>query len=559
MTADLAGARGTRSARGGSARDGSARGGPTFLDDLRRRADERGGHAALVARRAADGASDVLDYAGLARLVDRYAAALGGLGVRPGDHVAVQLPNRWEVVPLTFACFAVGAVVVPLQPDTPEDGLRHRLAATSARVCVTTPEWDGRPVAPVVAGLRAELPALRHVLVVGGAGGVAPDRALPDGAVDFHSRFGGLDSARTPAPRPNGAEPAPLAPGDPAVVLFTSGTTGAPKGVAHSQDSLRAALLGYAGALGLDDRWVVAVTSPLVHYSGFAQGFLAAALVGGTVLVQDVKDPDALLDQVHEHRATMLYGPPTTAAAIVAAQRARPRDVSSVERFVIGTAAVPRSLVEDVRDVLGARAHSLWGLSEFGPITLTRPDDPWDAPATSHGRVVDGMAVRIDPTGLPGDGSIGRLWTRGASSALGYHGRQDVFDAQLDDDGWFDTGDLAQADGRGGIRIVCRAEDAVVKRGRVVPAVTVEAVLRAHPDVEDAVVVGIGSSGAEEVLLAVVVAAAGRTSTAGALRGHVAAEGLAEEFVPERVEFVDALPRTLTGKVRKAELRALFR
>ncbi|MFD1150239.1 AMP-binding protein [Saccharothrix hoggarensis] len=513
----------------------------TFLDDLRRQARERPHKTAVAARRVAASRTETLDYAELSRLTDRFAGALRELGVRHGDYVAVVLPNRWEIVPLVFACMAVGAVIVPIQPDTPEAELRHRLGMTGARVCVTIPEWAGEPLAETVVGLKAELAGLAHVVVV--------DGRPTEGARDFHEHF-----VDVPWEERHDLAGEALGPDEPYVVLFTSGTTGESKGVLHSQNTLYAALRGYVEALELDERWVAAVTSPLVHYSGFAQGLLTGVLVGGTIAFQDVKDPDALLELVERHRATLLYGPPSTMAAVLAAQRAKPRDVRSLRNAVIGTAAVLPRLVVDLREVLGVKSHSLWGMSEFGPVTLTRADDPEEAPGFSNGRTITGMEVRIDPTGLPGDGSIGRLWTRGASRALGYFKRQDVFDAGLDPQGWFDTGDLARHDGRGGIRIVCRAKDAVVRDGHVVPAVEVEAVLESHPLVGEAALVGLPG----DVLCAVVVPGGERGPSLEELRGHARAAGLDDRFRPDRVELVDALPKTLTGKIRKAVLRERY-
>lgn len=517
----------------------------TFLDDLREQARRRPHKTAVAARRIAASRTETFDYAELSRLTDRFAGALLELGVRRGDHIAVQLPNRWEIVPLMFATMAVGAVIVPIAPDCTETELRHRLGMTEARVCVTIPEWAGHPLAEIVVGLRAELAGLEHVLVL--------DGPPPEGARDFHGHF-----VDVPWERNHVLEGLALDADEPYVVLFTSGTTGASKGVLHSQNTIYGALRGYVEALGLDEDLVKAVTSPLVHYSGFAQGILAGVLVGGTIAFQDVKDNPALLELVERHRATLLYGPPSTMAAVRDAQRANPRDVGSLRQSVIGTAPVLPGLVADLREVLGVRTHSLWGMSEFGPVTMTRDDDPEGAAGASNGRAITGLEVRIDSSGLPGDGSIGRLWARGASRSLGYFKRQDLFDTELDAQGWFDTGDLACHDGDGGIRIICRARDAIVRDGLIVPLVVVEAVLESHRLVSEASLVGLSVEGGEDVVCAVVVPAGERSPSLEELRGHVRAAGLDVRSLPDRVELLDALPKTLTGKIRKAALRERY-
>ncbi|MCG6498737.1 AMP-binding protein [Kitasatospora sp. A2-31] len=256
----------------------------TFLDDLRRQAAKRPHKLAIAARRLADSRTDTLDYAELARLTDRFAGALLELGVRPGDFVAAQLPNRWEIVPLMFACMRVGAVICPIAPVCREDELRHRLALTEATVCITVPEWDGYPLAATVLALKDELP-LEHVVVLGG-------HAFQD-AIDFHDHFVAVPHEKHYEGRLDGRE---LGPDDPFVVLFTSGTTGESKGVLHSQNTVHSGVRGYVDTFMLGDDLVATVTSPLVHYSGFGQGVLAGVMLGGTIAFQDATDNPGLLD-----------------------------------------------------------------------------------------------------------------------------------------------------------------------------------------------------------------------------------------------------------------------
>ncbi|MEU2226563.1 AMP-binding protein [Streptomyces sp. NPDC012751] len=520
----------------------------TFLDDLDRQARERPHKLAIAARRVAESRTDTLDYAELARLTDRFALALLRLGVRRGDVVAVQLPNRWEMVPLIFACARVGAVICPVSPVCPEEELRHRLGLTGARVAVTLPEWSGTPLAEILTRLRAELPTLAHVAVV--------DGPVPDGALSFHDHFTAVAREEEPGAAA-GLDGLALGPDEPFVVLFTSGTTGESKGVLHSQNTVHSAVRGYVDAFGLGDDWVAAVSTPLVHYSGFAQGVLAGVMLGGTVAFQDVRRNEVLLDLVERYGATLLYGPPATLADVAASQRAVRRDTGTLRHVIIGSAQVLKQLADEVHAVLGARTYSLWGMSENGPVTMTRPADPEDWAAHSNGRVIDAMRIRIESPGADG---TGRLRVRGASLALGYYRREEVFAAEFDADGWFDTGDLARDDGRGGIRIVGRARDAVVRDGRVAPMTELEAVIGGHPEAVEAALVGLppATPGADPVICAVVVRRGERGPTLAEVRARLAEAGHDERFFPDRVELVAALPKTLTGKVRKAELRQRY-
>ncbi|MFE7565528.1 AMP-binding protein [Streptomyces sp. NPDC057539] len=522
----------------------------TFLDDLRRQAHQRPHRLAVAGRRVGESRTDTLDYAELALLTDRFAHALLDLGVRRGDFVAVQLPNRWEMVPLMFACMRVGAVICPISPICPADELRHRLGLTEARVCITLPEWSGTPLADIVTRLKDELPALDHVVVV--------DGPVPEGARSFHDHFVAAEREKHGGA---GLDGLALSADEPFVVLFTSGTTGECKGVLHSQNTVHSAVRGYVDAFGLGDDWVAAVSTPLVHYSGFAQGVLAGVLLGGTVAFQDVRRNEALLDLVERYGATLLYGPPATLAEVAASQRAGKRDTSTLRHVVIGSAPVLKELADEVHESLGARTYSLWGMSENGPVTTTRPEDPEHWAAHSNGSAIDAMEIRLDTFGTGGDsGPVGRLKVRGASLALGYYKREDAFAAELGADGWFDTGDLARDDGRGGIRIIGRARDAILRDGLVAPVTELEAVIGSHPKAVEAALVDLppAEGGAETVICAVVVPRGDTGPSLDEVRAHLGESGHGTRFLPDRVELVPALPKTLTGKVRKAVLRQRY-
>ncbi|MCU1681776.1 MAG: acyl--CoA ligase [Amycolatopsis sp.] len=512
-----------------------------FLDDLRRQARERPHKLAIAGRRIAESRTDTLDYAELARLTDRFAGALLELGVRRGDVVAAQLPNRWEMAPLMYACMAVGAVICPISPICQEDELRRRLELTEARVFITMPAWADNPLAVIGARLGAELSTLEHVFVV-------------DGVPSFHEHFVATDWENRSA-----IDGLALTSDEPFVVLFTSGTTGESKGVLHSQNTVHSAVRGYADAFGLDDSWVAAVSTPLVHYSGFAQGLLAGVLLGGTVAFQDMRRNEDLLDLVERYGATLLYGPPATLADVVAAQRTDKRATPTLRHVVIGSAPVLRELVDDITENLGARTYSLWGMSENGPVTMTRPSDPEVWAAHSNGAAIDAMQIRIDPPGTDGEsGLVGRLKVRGASLALGYYRRAEVFAAQFDADGWFDVGDLARDDGHGGIRIIGRARDAIVRDGLTAPMTELEAVIGSYPKATEAALVGLPVDGGETVICAVVVPRGDQGPSLDEVRAHVLRSGHDSRFLPDRVELLAALPKTLTGKVRKAELRERY-
>ncbi|MEU5950680.1 AMP-binding protein [Streptomyces sp. NPDC047525] len=519
----------------------------TFLDDLRRQARIRPHKLAMAARRLREARTDTLDYIELRQLTDRFAGGLVELGVKPGDFVAVQLPNRWEMVPLLYACIRVGAVICPIGPTTPEDALRHRLTLTQARVLITVSEWEGTALAKSAVALREELDSLHHVAVV--------DGHPPEGAIDFRDHFVDHLWENVHDDDLDGLE---LKPDDPFVVLFTSGTTGESKGVLHSQNTIHSAIRGYVDTFLLDEHLVAAVTTPLVHYSGFGQGVLASIMLGGTIAFQDHRKNEALLDLVQKYGATLLYGPPPTLTDIAQSQRTEPRDVSTLRHVVTGSAQVLQPLVDDLRETLGARTYSLWGMSENGPVTITKLDYNQDWAAHSNGRPIDAMEIRIDKCLNPTERApVGRLRVRGASQALGYFKREAEYQEKMLDDQWFDTGDVARDDGRGGIRILCRASDAIKRDGMVVPMAEIESIVNRHEKVAEAVLVG-PSGRVEDPILVVVVPRGDELPSLDELRAHLRDADMDERFLPERLEVIDTLPKTLTGKVRKATLRQMY-
>jgi cyclohexanecarboxylate-CoA ligase len=529
----------------------------TLLDDLRRNARDMPGRTAVIAYRVQEGTSSEIDYAELARLTGRFAAALLRLGVKRGDTVAVQLPSRLETLPIGLACAQVGARFCPLMTIYRRYEMSHMLRLTAARVCITVTEWDGARLAEIVTGLLGELPELEHVIVAG------PDR--PAGTLSFADYFPTTPTSQGQSPDARFAnEPETdfadlaLGPDEPFLILFTSGTTGEAKGVLHSQNTLYAGISAYVDILGMDSSVISFVSHAATHYTGFVQGLLIPVMLGCTAVIQDAWDPDHGLELIRRHGITTFYGSPPYLLKLLASQRSNPRDVSTLGTVVTGSAPVPPHIVEEVRELLGAPLFALWGMSENGPVTMTRRDDPADWAAHSDGRPIDCMQIRIEASAVPGDSDgSGRLWVRGACQCLGYYKRDEDYAAFLDADGWFDTGDLARPDGRDGMRINGRVKDIVINRGFNVPVTEIEAILARQPQVKEIAIIGLPDQNLDEAICAVIVPA-GRPPSLDELNAYLAATGVTHRFWPQRVQIVDALPRTVTGKVRKVELRQRF-
>ena len=532
----------SESARDQYRRDGWWRDG-TFLDDLRRHTAQNPGKPALITRRTPDADTETFSYSDISAATDRFAHALLGLDVKPGEYVGIHLPDYWEMLPLALACIKIGARISPLMPSFRRRELELAARTTQMRVFITVAEHDGNRPADTMREIATRVPSLEHIVVMGDG--------APPGTLSFDGDF--LAHAPADAGDLTGRE---LPPDEPYLILFTSGTTGDPKGALHSQNTLYAGIRAYQDVLGMDDSLVKASPHTNMHYVGFVQNLLTPLALGGTAVVPGVWDPALYLEMFERHGVTFFYAGPGFVAQLLQAQRARPRDVGSLRYIVSGSAPVPPTLVQEVRETLGVPLYSLWGMTENGPVTMTRRDDPPDWAARSDGRPTGGMQVRIDP--LPGspDGS-GPLWVRGPAQCLGYYKNEQAYAADLDEDGWFNTGDLARDDGRGGIRITGRTKDIIMHTSFNVPVSDVENVLIAHPKVAEIALIGIPDEAVVERVCAVVVPA-GDPPELPELIDFLRAAGVGELYLPELLELVDTLPRTATGKVRKVELRERF-
>ena len=499
----------------------------TFLDDLRANAGQRPHATAIVGHEVATGQSRSIDYAELSALTDRIAAGLVRLGIEPGEYIGIQLPAGWETLPLTLACLKAGVHIAPVPPEYRRAELRYMFELTGARLFITAPQVHGASPVTVAAGLRAEIGLPQHVAVLG---------ETRPGVLSFREHF--LDG-----PADADVRGRATGPDEAFLILFTSGTTGENKGAMHSQNTLHAGIRGYVEALGLDNTLVAITPHTNMHYAGLVTRMLTTLTLGGTSVCADIWDPATEIELIERHRVTLFYGSPAYVRALLAASRERPRHAPSLRYVVSGSAPVPPQLLDEVRDALGVRMFSLWGMSENGAVTVTRPADPPDWPAHSDGSPTGGMEVRIDP--IPGrtDG-VGTLWVRGPAQCLGYYKRADAYNADLDADGWFNTGDLARDDGRGGIRISGRAKDIIIYRGANVPVAQIEVVLGKHPKVRDVALIGIPDPAVDERVCAVVTAAGDEKPSLAELRDYLSDEGISSWCWPERLEVIDAMPTT---------------
>ena len=483
-------------------------------------------------------------YAQIDDLGSRVAGFLHDAGVRAGDVVSVQLPNWAEFVLVNVACLKLGAAVNPVVPQDRYRELRYRLTRCASAALVMPTQFRHTDFHALADQITEDCPDLRALLMVENGGVPAAG----------HTSF---DVAIRHAPLP-ASEQTPAHGTDVASVLFTSGSEADPKGVMLTHDNVLASERAFAHDLGIGFPDRVFMPAPLAHATGYLHGVTMSFLVGGTLLLLDVFTGPAAVGMANAERATYGSGSPTIIREMFdVAERCEPLH-AGLRVLCCHGAPVPRELAERGAS-LGVRVISVYGSTESAPHTLSRPDDPIDCVINTDGRPNAGTSIKIvDPrtrVELP-IGQEGEEASRGPGVFVGYLGAPDLTAAVLDADGWYYSGDLATVDNAGYVRITGRIKDVIVRGGENISATEAEAIMRGHPAVKDVAVVAMPHARLGEQACAYVLPTPGVAGLDLAeLRRFFIACGVAKYKIPERVEIVESLPMTESGKVRKVELR----
>ena len=297
--------------------------------------------------------------------------------------------------------------------------------------------------------------------------------------------------------------------------------------------------------------------SPLAHQIGFLYGIVLSVRLGATLVLQDVWNAGAAVDLITDEGATFMMASTPFLADLTAEVERRGVSLPSLRTFVSSGAPIPRPLVRRAAAVLGAAIGSSWGMTENNSVTTTRLDDPPEKIFETDGCPIRGTEIRVvdvDGAVLPPDRE-GRLQSRGATNFVGYLRRPEW--NGVDDEGWFETGDLARIDADGYVRITGRSKDIIIRGGENVPVVEVEGLIYQHPDVQEVAVVAMPDARLGERACAFMVMREEASLTLPDLVAFLAERGLTRNYWPERLEVLEALPKTPSGKIRKNELRAM--
>jgi cyclohexanecarboxylate-CoA ligase len=524
-----------------------------MLEDFLEHAAAHPDKAAIVTYRDRSLVPVTLTYGQLAAAVERISAGLLELGIGRDDVVSIQLPNGWEFAAVTLAALRIGAVVNPLVAIYRRRELEFMLDRARSKILFVPESFRGFSHAGLAEQLVAAVPSLRHAVVV-----TQHDSGpIPNGLLSFDEFF--VQRERTV---PVCADSSPAGrhrkPDEIISLMYTSGTTGEPKGTLHTGNTLWSAGNPLFDSLELTGDDVAFMASTLGHLTGFLWGMLQPLSRGMKVVFQDIWDPAAFLRLVSEERVTWTLGatPFVVDAVEARARQKSPVDLSSLRYFVCAGAPVPSFLPGAATSELGAKLLALWGTSECGICVIHSPQDGPEEVSTSDGKPTPVMQVKIvDEFGEPvTDGRPGRLLTRGPSMFVGYLERKDLYDSVVDPDGWFDTGDVGFRTRSGGVRISGRTKDIIIRGGENIPVVEIEDILYTHPKVREVAVVGYSDDRLGERACAVVVPVDTPPELAE-LTTFLNDNGMAKQYWPERLEIRSELPRTAAGKIQKFKLR----
>lgn len=485
-----------------------------------------------------------LTYSQVNARATALAAALAELGVKPGDRIAVDMPNWPEFVISMFAAAKLGAIIVPLNPRFTVPELQYMLRHSEATVVVTCETYGGVDYLQLFEGFLTSLPELQYLVTVGEA-----DLWYDDRIYQFEDL---LSSGEGRAVPPVEIDPEK----DTFAILYTSGTMGKPKGVALTHANLLSTAASTVDAVDLKPDDVVFGVTTIFHVFGIGPGILGTLQAGACLVLQEQFEPAEALALIAKNKVTVHYGVPTVFITEMREADRPKHDLSSLRAGIVAGAPIGDELARRIRQELCPNLQVAYSLTETAStVALTCPDDPADKQVFTVGRPIGGTLVRVldlDGTILPVE-SLGEIAVKGPGVMKGYYRQPGETASAFGEDGYFLTGDLGIIDDEGYIHIVGRRKELIIRGGFNVYPREVEDRLHAHPAVLDVAVVGLPHEVLGELVCACCVPVEGAIITGEEIKDWCRG-ALADYKVPDLVRFFDSFPLTGSGKVRRVEL-----
>lgn len=487
-----------------------------------------------------------LTYGQLIDQIHIAGAAFIASGIEPGDRVSIWAPNISEWAIAAFGLYLVGGVLVPLNTRYKGTEAGYVLDKASSKMLFTVTDFLSTDYVELLNSVERQ-DRLEDIVVMRGA--------VPNGAVswsDFLDRAGHVDTMQVTM-RANA-----VTPDDVSDILFTSGTTGSPKGAMLVHGASVRAFWAWAELVGLtaEDRYLI--INPFFHSFGLKAGLLASLLKGCAMVPQPIFDVPDVMARVAAERISMIPGPPTIYQAMLNHPNLSEFDMTSLRLAVTGAASIPVELIYQMRERLDfERIVTAYGLTEAtGIATVARSGDSPETIARTSGRAIPGVELKLvnQDGSLAAAGEPGELWLRGYNVMAGYLDNPEATEEAITQDGWLKTGDIAVMDDDGNLSITDRSKDMFIVGGFNAYPAEIENLLLRAPNVAQAAVIGVPDERLGEVPMAFVIPVAGKTATSEEIIDW-ARDNMANFKVPRRVEIVDAFPLNPSGKVLKYVLR----
>jgi cyclohexanecarboxylate-CoA ligase len=518
---------------------------PLAVDYLDAWAKDAPDRLAITGYNSMRNTTESVSYRQLKRYSDRIALGLAAYGVESGDIVSYQLPNWWEFTALHLACVRIGAITNPIMPIFRQRELSFMLGFAKSKILIVPRIFREFDYPAMVNDVRSGLPDLQHVFVLGSDDEHSFESTFLERRWEDETDASSLFESRRPDPN------------DVVEVLYTSGTTGEPKGVMHTSNTLFSNIRALNERLGLSGADVILMASPMAHQTGFLYGLLAPIVLGAKAVLQDIWSPEAAVRFIQDEAVTFTMASTPFLSDLAESTAVERYDLSSLHTFLSAGAPIPRVLVRTAMERLNIMVVSAWGMTENGAMTSTRPQDSEEKIFSTDGVALNDMEVKVvGSDGKPAPaGREGLLKARGPGSFVGYLKRPNLYGT--DAEGWFDTGDLAHMDEDGYIRISGREKDVIIRGGENVPVVEVEDLLYRHPSIEAAAVVAMPDPRLGERGCAFVSLRDGCKLTFEDVIAHLEKQKIAKNYLPERLEIISEMPRTASGKIQKFRLREM--
>jgi len=485
------------------------------------------------------GRQQPVSYQELADLSERLAAGLLKKGINKGDIVSFQLANCLEFVVIYLACMRIGAIINPLMPIFRESELNFMLSFAESKLVFTPSRFRGFNHGEMMTTLAKDISTLEHVCVI-------DDNGLEQFMVDNVTTE---DKAVFAANK--------LSANNVFLIMYTSGTTGMPKGVMHTSNTHEYAARKFIERAHLTDADNILAGSPMAHMTGLMFGVSATFMLGTTTVLLDQWNVDLAWQIIRDENIAFSMGATPFIADLTDSSFVESCNHDNFRVFLCGGAPIPPIIGRRAAETLKLNILTVWGMTEMSAVTTTLLGDSEEKLFETDGCPYDGTEVRIlDQQGVEvAAGTEGRLQTRGPANFVGYLKRPEAY--ETDELGWHETGDLAKIIHQKYIRITGRSKDIIIRGGENIPVATVENALYLHSAIQDTAIVAKTDQRLGEKACCFVTFREGEEASFEQIKEFLASKGVSKNYWPEYIEILEAMPRTASGKIQKFKLREM--